>query len=59
MTDIDWEARALKAEAILARIKSADPDLFDPDEHAEDTVYETYGSNGRYLRDDFLEAVRG
>lgn len=47
-----------RLEAVIARVKAADPDLFDPDEHAEDKVYESYGSNGRYLREDFLDAVR-
>lgn len=46
------------AESTLAKIKAADPDLFDPDEDAEDKVYETYGSNGRYLREDFLAAMK-
>lgn len=46
-------------EATIARLKAADPDLFNPDEDAEDKVYETYGSNGRYLREDFLAALGG
>jgi hypothetical protein len=59
LAEIDWESRALKAESILARVKAADPELFDTDEDAEDWVYETYGSAGRRLRRDFLKAVNG
>jgi hypothetical protein len=49
--------RAVAAETKLAQLKMCDPDLFDPDERAEDAVYETYGSNGRYLREAYLEIM--
>jgi hypothetical protein len=58
MSNEDLELQAWKAEATLARLMTVDLDLFDPDEDAEDRVYETYGSAGRRLRREFLKAVR-
>ncbi|MEU2002040.1 hypothetical protein ACH47B_13195 [Rhodococcus sp. NPDC019627] len=50
--------RIAKALAVIDRIKAADPDLFNPDEDADEDVYQTYGSAGRYLRENFLAALK-
>lgn len=55
---MDWKTRAERAEAKLAKIKAADPELFDTNEDAEEWVYETYGSAGRRLREAFLTAMK-
>lgn len=55
--DLNHVRRAEAAEKKLQQLQECDPDLFDPDERAEDAVYETYGSNGRYLREAYLEIM--
>lgn len=45
------------AEDKLRMLRDYDRDLFDPDERADDWVYESYGSNGRHLRESYLEII--
>ena len=55
---LDAAEKAARLETQLAAIKAADPDLFDPrGGYSRGAAYETYGSAGHHLREEYLAAI--